>query len=195
VRFKPVDMERDCESCHSLAYDRVGGTVRTLKHGDVAQMKADLLSADRSTPIVAPIISGRGRPGAFASSGAYYANFVRPTDGEGMIRQALSRDGVCGECHTPVMGNSGMTVLPVTQVSRYMMNGWFDHKAHTQEKCTSCHAAQTSTSSADLLLPDIKQCRNCHLGEDSSAAKVPSSCAMCHAYHPAVSAPHVMRRD
>ena len=29
VRFLPVDMESDCQMCHSLGYDRVGGTVRT----------------------------------------------------------------------------------------------------------------------------------------------------------------------
>ena len=196
VRFQPVNMERDCESCHSLAYDRVGSTVRTLKHGDVAQMKADLLAADHgASPVRTTMISGRQRPGGFATSGPYYANFSRPSGGEGMIRQALSRDGVCGECHTPVIGAGGMTVLPVTQVSRFMLNGWFDHKAHSTEKCISCHAAPTSQTSADLLLPDVKQCRSCHLGEDSSAAKVPSSCAMCHAYHPAPTAPPSARRE
>ena len=29
VRFLPVDMESDCESCHSLVYDRVGTLDRT----------------------------------------------------------------------------------------------------------------------------------------------------------------------
>jgi len=64
-----------------------------------------------------------------------------------------------------------------------MQHGWFDHDAHKQEKCTSCHEAGKSTTSADLLLPGIKDCRTCHLGEDAAKAKVPSTCAMCHGYH------------
>jgi hypothetical protein len=88
-----------------------------------------------------------------------------------------------------------MTIMPVTQVSRFMANGWFDHKAHAQEKCSTCHAADKSESSADLLLPGLKQCRTCHLGESAAQAKVPSGCAMCHAYHPTALPPRVAMRD
>jgi predicted CXXCH cytochrome family protein len=191
IRFQPVNMERDCESCHSLAYDRVGDTFRTLHHGDVAQMKADL----RATPHGQVTVSGRTRPGQFAAGGLYYSSFSAPAGSEGRISRALSRDGVCGECHTPVADAGGMTIMPVTQVSRFMVNGWFDHKAHAQEKCSTCHAADKSESSADLLLPGIKQCRTCHLGESAAQAKVPSGCAMCHAYHPTALPPRVAMRD
>ena len=80
-------------------------------------------------------------------------------------------------------------MLPVTQVSRYFGHGWFTHAAHKQEKCTSCHAADRSNSASDLLLPDIKSCRSCHLGEDAPRGKVPSNCAMCHDYHAKALAP------
>ncbi|MEL0251744.1 MAG: cytochrome c3 family protein, partial [Novosphingobium sp.] len=32
TRFKPVVMEDSCQSCHSLSFDQVGGTFRTLRH-------------------------------------------------------------------------------------------------------------------------------------------------------------------
>jgi hypothetical protein len=79
--------------------------------------------------------------------------------------------------------------VPVTLVTRFMQNGWFDHKAHKQEKCTSCHLADKSSSSSDLLLPGIKDCRTCHLGEHAKNAEVPSGCAMCHSYHPSNAPP------
>ncbi|HVR92181.1 MAG TPA: cytochrome c3 family protein [Novosphingobium sp.] len=195
VRFKPVEMIRDCESCHSLDYDMVGPTSRTLRHGDIAQMTADLSAADRH---VEPIVIGRRRPGEFAAGGRYFSRFSPPVSGAARIGQALSRDGVCGECHTPVFRGGQWTVVPVGQPARYMQHGWFSHRPlrHREGRgplgrdCAGCHAATTSTTSADLLLPDLKQCRTCHLGESTTLAnKTPSGCAMCHGYHPTVAAP------
>jgi predicted CXXCH cytochrome family protein len=179
IRFKPIDMERDCEGCHSLAYDQVGGTFRRLKHGDVDQVIADLTAADITRPLPNP----RRRPGEYADSGTYRFNFSQPVWQGLQVQTALSRDGICGECHRPTFAGGKPGVLPVTLQSRYMKHGWFDHAAHKQQTCTSCHAAKTSTTATDLLLPGIKDCRTCHLGEDAHNAKVPSSCAMCHGYH------------
>ncbi len=186
VRFLPIDMERDCESCHSLAYDKVGGTFRKLRHGDVDQMIADLSVAPRRP---APIVTGRQRPGDYSNTGPYFARFSPPAGGVGTVQQALSRDGICGECHTPSQAGGRFSVVPVTQVSRYFNHGWFTHAAHKQEKCTSCHTAERSASSADLLLPDLKSCRTCHLGENAPRGKVSSGCAMCHDYHLTAQAP------
>ena len=191
VGFLPIDMERDCESCHSLAYDKVGGTFRKLRHGDVAQMVADLSVAPRRA---APIVTGRQRPGAFANGGAYYARFSAPATSVGTVTQALSRNGICGECHTASAAGGRFSVIPVTQVSRYFRHGWFTHAAHKQEKCSSCHAADRSNSASDLLLPDIKSCRSCHAGEDAPRGKVPSNCAVCHDYHLTQQAPREVAR-
>ena len=180
VRFLPIDMERDCEACHSLAYDKVGGTFRRLKHGDTDQMIADLSVAPRAA---APIVTGRRRPGDYANGGTYFARFSPPGGGVGSAMQALSRDGICGECHTPKLAGGRFSVLPVTQTARFFNHGWFNHAAHKEEKCTSCHAAERSTSATDLLLPDLKSCRSCHAGEQAPRTKVPSTCAMCHDYH------------
>lgn len=186
IRFQPIDMERDCESCHSLAYDKVGGTFRRLRHGDVDQMIADL-SVARTRP--APIPAGRQRPGEYANGGTYYAQFSRPAATIGSVAQALSSKGICGECHTPASTGGRFAVVPVTQVSRFMNHGWFNHSAHKQETCSTCHAAQKSSSSSDLLLPDITTCRTCHLGEEAPRGKISSGCAMCHDYHISALAP------
>lgn len=180
IRFLAIDMERDCEACHSLTYDQVGGIFRKLRHGDVDQLIADLSAADLSRPVTSP----RRRPGDYAQGGPYSFNFSAPAWKGLQIGYALSKEGICGECHRPATSTEGKPgVTPVRLPTRFMQHGWFDHAAHKQEKCTSCHEAQNSTTSADLLLPGIKDCRTCHLGEDAAKAKVPSTCAMCHGYH------------
>jgi len=195
VRFKPITMERDCEACHSLAYDKVGATFRKLRHGDVDQAVADLTIAGNTTQ---PLVTGRARPGAFGAGQPYFARFTRPAPnspgGGGLVSGMLGRDGICGECHTATVKNGRPAVVPVVLPARYMANGWFDHASHKQAKCTECHAAPASASSADLLLPKVAECRTCHVGEQATGlfaptGKVPSGCAMCHAYHPTALAP------
>src|SRR3546814_18083483 len=78
VRFLPVDMERDCQMCHSLAFQTIGGTVRTLRHGQPDQAIADLRAYFRSTtPAQPPAFGGmaRRRPGAYAPGRIYHPHF------------------------------------------------------------------------------------------------------------------------
>ena len=186
VRFLPVDMEADCQSCHSLGYDRVAGTVRTLKHGDAAQAVADVRALGWRPTVAPTMLAGRRRPGesAPASQGA------RPASADALF----TKGGACYDCHvierTGNAATNGWRVAKVTQPMRFMVKGWFDHNAHKTESCASCHNAAGSKSASDLLIPAIGKlgdksgatCRSCHGGE-ASASKVPSSCATCHDYH------------
>ena len=181
VNFQPIVMEENCESCHSLVYDRVGSTFRTLRHGDVDQMRADLMAMDRAPR--RPITSGRSRPGQYAQGGRYYQDFGRPQRAYIGISNALAPDGVCGECHLPTVADGKPSVMPVTFRRSFFVNGMFDHDAHKQEDCSTCHAADGSKSATDLLIPGIETCRTCHQGEKARTAEVPSTCAMCHSYH------------
>ena len=186
VGFLPVKMEDDCESCHSLVYDKVGTTFRTLQHGDVDQMRADLAALDRAPRSSAnnAMLRGRQRPGQYSQGGLYYQNFGRPVRSLVAINRALAKDGVCGECHIPTTTNGKPDVMPVNLRDHFLINGRFDHEPHKQEKCSTCHKAGSSKASSDLLLPPLATCRTCHMGEDDAKADVPSGCAMCHSYHP-----------
>jgi hypothetical protein len=178
VRFTKVDMDRDCEGCHSLSFDQVGGQFRKLDHGNIEAIVAELNSADVSRPLPNP----RRRPGLY-SEGPYRFAFSAPVWRGLQWQTALSSQGVCGECHRPEFKDGKPGVLPVTLQTRYFHKGWFDHGPHKQEKCETCHLADASTSNTDLLLPGVKDCRTCHLGEDAKAPKTPSTCAMCHGFH------------
>jgi len=204
VRFLPVTMEKNCQMCHSLAFDNVGGTVRTLRHGKPDDVVAELRALYRSTGPVAPIELGgnsRRRPGLYAQGQVYnvysWAATARPARAEQAIASVFSADGACGECHSVVApgasGTGGWRMMPVHQTSRFFAKGWFSHAAHKTEKCESCHAAPRSGQASDLLLPDLKSCRTCHGGE-GSRAKVATGCALCHNYHADDGAPWLVKR-
>jgi hypothetical protein len=201
--FRPVSMEQNCQMCHDLAFDNVGGTTRTLRHGDPAQVVAELRAYYADHAPARPAVLGgmaRRRPGdgAAANTAADYYAAVGHSGGGGSqaIRAVFSRGGACYDCHAIEQATNPYTmnfeVHPVRMPQRYFKLGWFDHRAHTSESCESCHAAKTSNSSADVLLPGIKSCRTCHGGE-SARVQVPSSCAMCHDYHQGDGAPFAAR--
>lgn len=198
VRVKPVEMERDCAMCHSLAFETVGGVTRTLRHGEPDQVVADLTAYYRSTPPARPLQLGgmqRRRPGAYAEGQVYNIYFnevaVRPSRAQDAVRAVFSKGGACYDCHTifaPAAGNN-WRVAAVNQTARYLQKGWFDHDAHRETDCADCHtAAPASKTSTDLLVPGLRQCRDCHVGESGARlvkveTATESPCAMCHEYH------------
>jgi Cytochrome c3 len=206
TRFQPVSMEQNCQSCHSLAFDRIGGTFRTLRHGEPAQVAADIRAFYRSTGPLRPInlsSMSRRRPGESAEieTAVDYNVGTRAWSGgaEEAVRAVFSKGGACYDCHTITPTNAGWNVMKVYQPARYMQKGWFDHNAHKQEDCASCHKADGSKVATDLLIPDLASCRTCHVGEGGASlakvkAPVESSCAMCHDYHIDEGAPWSVKR-
>ena len=107
------------------------------------------------------------------------------------MRAVFSKGGACYDCHTifaPQAGK-GWRVAAVDQTPRYLQKGWFDHDAHQETDCADCHtAAPASKASTDLLVPGLRQCRDCHVGEGGARlvkveTATESPCAMCHEYH------------
>lgn len=190
--FKQISMEQNCQSCHSLAFARSDGNVRTMRHGDPASVVGELRDFYAVHPPAPPVglMGGRRRPGDFAaeqlraSYGSGVAN--RGAQGEQAIRAVFQKGGACYDCHTviaPAGGGLNYSIAPVSLPERYMLKGWFDHRAHSTQTCASCHAANASNNAADLMLPKIAECRTCHAGENAHANQVRSTCAMCHSYH------------
>ena len=194
--FRPVTMERDCAACHSLAFARDAGGLRTLPHGSVAKLLAVARSLDggargggagppmdgRRRPGVAPTIAWPGVP--VASSGSGW--------GDRLVRASFAPGGACAYCHvvsSPPAGSLAYVVAPVPQVARHLPTGAFDHglPAHHQDArgqptCASCHAAKDAEQAGAVLMPSITRCAACH-GSSTAARKAASDCVECHRYH------------
>lgn len=115
--------------------------------------------------------------------------------------KALDRAATgCGKCHTidpapEATPGALFAVRPPAIPDRWLPRSVFDHGAHEMLSCVSCHVgAPTSQLTADVLIPGIASCRECHapraprsalaslLGADRPAA-APNSCVTCHIYH------------
>jgi len=159
---------------------------------------ADLIAYYRSTPPTRPLQLGgmeRRRPGQYAEGQVYNIYFreiaARPNRAEDAVRAVFSKGGACYDCHTifaPAAGND-WRVMAVNQTPRFLTKGWFDHDAHRETDCADCHVAATQSKAAsDLLIPGLRQCRDCHVGEGGARlvkveTATESPCAMCHEYH------------
>jgi len=181
--FQPIEMERDCGGCHSLAYARVGGEIRNLPHGDLGKVVATLAGRTVSAPGGSDRVRpGTIRPAAFAASGA------------SAYRATFSRGGACYDCHTITWEGDTVRMAPVTLATRYLPRGGFDHNVPEHGgpgrakaggfQCADCHGAKTSDKSGDVLIPDLAKCGTCH-GQTTAkiAAADDADCTTCHSFH------------
>lgn len=186
-----ITMERDCQECHSLRFEP-NDKVRALPHGDFAAtiatieeyygnraMRGGVTDLDAPPTVRRRRLPGQSRsPAARRDALAWADRKITLTK-----RFAFGQSG-CGLCHIikAHAPNVGWRIEPVFVVDRWLTKGRFDHRAHRSSGCTDCHKAEASSKSADVLLPGIESCRNCHGGEHAKG-KLPSTCVMCHDFH------------
>ncbi len=171
--FQPIEMERDCSACHSLAFAQTGSGFATLRHHDMRNITGVL----------------RG------SLSAQEASRVDPA----VLRRAMAPGGLCFDCHTikPSAGPLGKEIMPVKLVDRVLPRGDFNHAvpAHAgvgagAATCADCHKAQQSGSSSDFLMSGIATCKACHgKTEHQTVAAASAQCTTCHSYHAPGEAP------
>ena len=129
-----------------------------------------------------------------------------PRGGEGLIRRVAAEAQVealkvaedlferraCANCHVVTKDESNSDapwqVAAVELTESFQPHANFSHAAHQTEisGCDNCHAATSSTTAEDLLIPGIDTCRDCHgsgISNRNAAQQTPSTCVMCHSFH------------
>lgn len=95
----------------------------------------------------------------------------------------------CGECHQiEPTGNSEVPwkITPVRINRDWQPGATFSHGKHEAMNCTDCHDKINSKVSADIAMPKIEKCRECHVGSQPRKGMVTSGCDSCHRFHQAV---------
>ncbi|MFM9957408.1 MAG: cytochrome c3 family protein [Phycisphaerales bacterium] len=109
----------------------------------------------------------------------------------------LAKGTKCGYCHTVDKADTKGSPFVVKNPKipdQWLTRSVFSHAAHAMVSCASCHAAEASTSAADINLPNLNSCRECHsprtAGEQAMSVNgAGDSCVLCHVYHPKNAAP------
>lgn len=188
----PVDMERDCKTCHQLNFDPAAPD-RTVPHGDLPQLLNFLnefyalraLQGGYESADAPATVKRRRRPDERVS-GREQQDALRwaETKAESMIREVVETR-TCATCHTVTadpQSKYGWVIDPVHQPVRWLSLSRFNHASHDTRPCTECHAAKKSEHAGEVLLPGIENCQSCH-GGAGSEDKYASTCTVCHRFH------------
>ena len=192
--FAPVEMKRDCSACHSLTFDTANGLSRTLPHGEPRLVVASMLDFYKASAVDAAAGASdpdRRLPGQAAADqrAQMRAATLDHADSRAVerVRAIFSPGGACYGCHEIIRPASGLGfgVAPVVLQQHFLPKAEFDHRVHMTAgmTCEQCHAARSSQSASDVLMPSIQTCRACHRSEHAFA-EVRSPCITCHLFHP-----------
>jgi predicted CXXCH cytochrome family protein len=94
----------------------------------------------------------------------------------GIRAERLLWEKTCAECHH-VSGAPQPSIAPATLQKQWMGRAAFDHMPHLMVRCESCHAAEQSRETSDLLMRAVATCPTCHAPDEGAAsqcARVPS---------------------
>jgi hypothetical protein len=91
----------------------------------------------------------------------------------------------CKQCHALRVGTGPLPEIAKSNITpRWMPHAEFDHDSHRMMTCESCHTKATSShETADVLLPSIKTCQECHREPGPAKEFAEGSCFECHQYH------------
>ena len=207
--FKTVTMKDNCQHCHALNFE-LAVPNREVPHGSseevmstlrefysyvsISGVPADRIPEDKSITIARPgepavqaFMHGAGdvRGRAIAAATQLFEKTSCVVCHE--VRR-LSKRGTPG---TPGQDMPQWKIAPVTHEHAWMPEAMFSHNKHGSVPCSDCHNAAQSKQAGDVLMPSIKQCRECHSGHQRVVNKVISDCGLCHGFHNAVASQKV----
>lgn len=212
--MQPITFEKHCqEGCHTVEFDERLAK-REVPHGDpdvvfkfLYAEYAKLLLASEDSRSAQQTFVQRFKPGggavaqaqanATATNEDFKRSFVEK-ESRNAERQLFTKTA-CYLCHRVVEKEITPEKASISAVSKYeimkpqipvhwMKESRFSHLAHEAVKCDDCHqGVYESTKTNQILLPGIKECKNCHSdnGDKSLSGHqtVKSDCIMCHSFH------------
>ena len=194
--MRPIRHDRHCAKCHDneLQFDSLRFAGRPVPHGPAEQARAAMielysgyLAAPRDDePEPLPDEPVRAVPGQPPVPGAEGWQWVQArVAAAGQLLFGRHEHG-CRYCHdlSPSERRQNLwQVEPPHIPDRWLVHSVFRHDSHRLLSCTACHGqVEGSSQTADILLPSIESCRQCHASA-AAGGKARGDCVECHQYH------------
>ena len=198
-----ISFEANCQECHSLQFDvknpdfqiphgdaqLVRTFLRTLpaQYGELARRKRGITEESRVNAFTARQIEGLLAQFSTADQLERTVFFTKdPYRSTGQSDSATrAKYAGCAYCHEVKQTSGGAYPMPqITApvfIDRWLAHGHFNHAKHTMVDCRTCHVAESSSLTSDVLMPTKESCVSCRSPKGTAANA--SECATCHTYH------------
>lgn len=196
----PIRYVNQCAACHVLQFDRLIAQPAPhdkpeIVHAFITKEYSDYV-AQHPDALRQPVLAiDDGMPPGLTES------VLRPTRSAPVMLASSPSDWVqqrtaeaerllwnknCKLCHAstehdgPGLPQTVKAVIP----ARWLPRAEFDHEAHRMLTCVACHSTiPNSRKTADINLPGIALCRQCHKQEGAAGQAAEGRCFECHSYH------------
>jgi hypothetical protein len=185
----PIQYAKHCAACHTLQFDRRFGNEQVphdqpnVIHTFLARRFEEYV-AEHPTVVheIEPPnrqLPERDRVLRMARDRSEWVRF-RVEDAEWVLWAKT-----CKQCHVLEFGTGALPDVAKSNITaRWLLHAEFGHHAHRMMSCAACHARTTeSHDTADILLPGIAVCQQCHRQDGSSRDVAEGRCFECHKYH------------
>jgi len=185
----PIRFATHCAGCHTLQFDTRFGNQQVphdkpeVVHTFLIKKFEDYIaghpSAIREVVLINRQVPEDAPTPRMARNATEWVQF-RTEDAERLLWAKT-----CKQCHVLVPNGSSIPQIAATNIAgRWLEHAEFDHRSHRMMTCASCHShAVESHNTADILLPGIATCRQCHREQSSSKDSAEGRCFECHQYH------------
>lgn len=185
----PPEFGKHCAACHTLQFDKRFGNDQVphekpeVVHAFLLKRFREYIAAhpaavheveirDRQLLGQDPVVRG-------ARNAVEWVRF-RVDDAEWLLYAKT-----CKQCHTLKATGGPLPEVAQSNIpARWLSHAEFDHHTHRMMSCTACHTqAPNSRETADLLLPGIQTCQECHRPQGPAEQAAEGRCFECHQYH------------
>lgn len=189
--FNPPQMESDCQQsgCHRARFaEPMRGVVPHVSvRALMDRMRSFFAARLADDPAESRQRCGGANPAG--SAGRRLLDCANDLARDAAARSVFRPSGddlgcaLCHELAETSQREAPWKIEPVRWTARWHASADFPHVRHSTINCGDCHSKSSSKEAADVSIPGIAKCRECHAGTTANQGRIATGCADCHAFH------------